>query len=218
MTTVLEFGAREPDTALAVTPAVQLRLLVVDDHPAVRRGLRELLEDQLDFRVIAAVASAEEAISVAKRAHLDVAIVDYQLGGRTGLWLSRKLKRLPEPPRVLLYSAYADVLLSAATVAAQADGLVSKGGPGSDLADAIRAVAGGRLLLPTVPWQLAEAIRRRLDDREQAIYGMLLAGIAIAEIAQMLAVPTTSIESHLEQMLQKLEPLDPRAGQPAEVR
>src|SRR5436305_9717592 len=81
------------------------RLLVVDDHSAVRAGLRQLLEDQADFEVVAAVASAEEALWVAEAEPVDVAVVDYQLGGRNGLWATRKLKRLPQPPAVLIYSA-----------------------------------------------------------------------------------------------------------------
>src|SRR5947209_18339461 len=80
------------------------RVLVVDDHSAVRAGLRQLLEDQADFEVVAAVASAEEALGVAEAEPVDVAVVDYQLGGRNGLWATRKLKRLPQPPAVLIYS------------------------------------------------------------------------------------------------------------------
>ncbi len=182
-----------------------LRLLVVDDHPAVRRGLRELLEDQLDFEVVAVVASADEAIGVAERNPLDVAVVDYQLDGRNGLWLSRKLKRLAQPPKVLLYSAYCDGLLAAAAAVAEADGLVGKGGPGSDLADAIRGVGRGQVIIPPVPWQLGELIRRRFNDREQAIFGMRLAGISLTEMAQMLGVSRAGVESHLAEMLAKLE-------------
>ena len=77
-------------------PATHTRVLVVDDHAAVRAGLRELLDDEADFEVVAAVDSAEEGMSVAERRPIDVAVVDYQLGGRNGLWLSRKLKRLPD--------------------------------------------------------------------------------------------------------------------------
>jgi DNA-binding NarL/FixJ family response regulator len=185
----------------------KLRLLLVDDHPAVRRGLRGLLEDQPDFVVVASVQSAEEAMLVAPELDFDVAIVDYELGGRNGLWLSRKLKRLSDPPHVLVYSAYSDRLLAAAAVAAEADGLVSKSGLGSHLTDAIRSVAGGQLLLPVVPWELSEVIRRRLDDREQAIYGMRVAGIPVGEIAELLDASPAEMESALSQMLGKLEPL-----------
>ena len=94
--------------ALRGDPVARKRLVVVDDHPAVRAGLRELLASEADFDMVAAVATAEAAMEVAKRAPIDVAVVDYQLGGRNGLWLSRKLKRLPEPPAVLIYSAYTD--------------------------------------------------------------------------------------------------------------
>lgn len=186
----------------------QIRLLMVDDHAAVRRGLCELLEDQDDFRVIGAVPSAEEALSVAEREALDVAVVDYQLCGRNGLWVSRKLKRLPRPPRVVIYSAYCDGLLAVAAVVAEADGLVSKGGLGSDLCDAIRSVAGGRSLLPMVPWQLAEVVRRRLNGEEQAIFGMSRAGIAPVEIAKTLRISESGLESRMWEMLRKLETMD----------
>jgi DNA-binding NarL/FixJ family response regulator len=208
MTLVLEStagGGAGRDATLGTDE--QLRLLVVDDHPAVRRGLSGMLEEQLDFRVVAAVSSAEDAIVVATQKRFDVAVVDYHLPGRDGLWLSRKLKRLPTPPRVVIYSAYTDGLLAAAAVAAEADGLVSKGELGSDLCDAIRTVAARGLVLPIVPWQLSEIIRRRLDHEEQAIYGMLLSGIELAEIGQTLDIPVAAIESRLSEMVRKLEPL-----------
>jgi DNA-binding NarL/FixJ family response regulator len=214
MSTVLERPTREPTAGTPATASKeQLRLLVVDDHPAVRRGVRGLLEEQLDFCVVATVASAEEALAIARRVSIDVAVVDYQLEARSGLWLSRKLKRLADPPRVVIYSAYSDVLLAAAAVAAQADALVSKGGLGSDLAEAIRAVSAGHLRLPSVPWQLAEVVRRRLNDREQAIYGMLLAGIPLSEVAVTLRTSEASINSDLWEMLYKLEPIDPARRQ-----
>jgi DNA-binding NarL/FixJ family response regulator len=185
-----------------------LRVLVVDDHPAVRRGLRELLEDQPDFQVLDAVASAEDAMAVAERTAIEVAVVDYQLGSRSGLWLSRKLKRLDRPPRVVVYSAYCDGPLAAASVVAEADALVSKGGVGSELCAAIRAVARGEQRLPVVPLALAAAMRRRLDAEEQAIFGMLLAGIGPPEIAQTLGISAGWLESRLWAMLRRLEGLE----------
>jgi len=185
-----------------------MRLLVVDDHPAVRAGLRRLLEDQPDFDVVAAVATAEEALSAAERAPIDVAVVDYQLGGRNGLWVSRKLKRLPKPPAVLIYSAYTDGVLASAAVIAEADGIVSKGGLGSELRDAIRRVGCGHHLLPPVPPWLGEALRQRLDHEEQAIFGLLLAGIEPTEIARTLSVSEAGLESRLWAMLRKVEAPD----------
>lgn len=210
MLTATEPSTRRPgDDGGALATVAPIRLLVVDDHPAVRRGLSELLEDQPDFRVIAAVGTAEDAMAVAEREIFDVAVVDYQLPGRNGLWVSRKLKRLRHPPRVLIYSAYYDGVLAASAVVAEADGLVSKGGLGAELCEAVRTVAGGRSSFPVVPWQLAETMRRRLEDEEQAIFGMTLAGIAPAEIARTLGLSGGELESRLWEMLRKLENLDP---------
>jgi DNA-binding NarL/FixJ family response regulator len=181
------------------------RVLIVDDHAAVRSGLRELLSDEEDFEVVAAVATAEAALAVAEREPLDVAIVDYQLGGRNGLWVSRKLKRLPLPPAVVIYSAYTDGVLAAAAVVAEADAIVSKGALGSELTSAMRAVAGGRTVLPPVPPWLGEALRRRLDHEEQAIFGLLLAGVEPAEIAKTLELSAAGLESRLWGMLRRLE-------------
>ena len=188
-----------------------IRLLVVDDHSAVRRGLGQLFEDQPDFLVIAVVSRAGEAISVAEREQLDVAVVDFQLPGRNGLWVSRKLKRLPSPPRVLIYSAYSDGVLAAGAVAAEADGLVSKAGLGAELCHAVRRVVAGEILLPPMSPSVAELMRCRLDDEEQAIFGMALAGIPRREIARVLQISQSGLESRLSGMLRKLESIDPDA-------
>jgi DNA-binding NarL/FixJ family response regulator len=190
-------------------PRRPLRLLVVDDHPAVLSGLRQLLDDQADFEVAAAVATADEALAVAEREPIDVAVVDYQLGERNGLWVSRKLKRLPEPPGVLIYSAYTDGVLASAAVVAEADAIFSKGGLGSELCEAIRKVARGLQLLPPVPEWLGDALRRRLDHEEQAIFGLLLAGIKTPQIAGTLDLTEAALESRLWLMLRKLEAVHP---------
>jgi DNA-binding NarL/FixJ family response regulator len=192
---------------LGADPMTRKRLLVVDDHPAVRAGLRELLADEADFEVVAAVDSAEDGMDVAKRVRIDVAVVDYQLGGRNGLWLSRKLKRLPDPPAVLIYSAYTDGILAAAAVVAQADSIVSKGRVGSDLCHEVRRAAAGQRHLPALPPRLAESLRRRLDNDEQAIFGMLLAGLEPGEVAETLGLSPAAVEALLCQLLRRLEGL-----------
>jgi DNA-binding NarL/FixJ family response regulator len=186
-------------------PVARTRLLVVDDHPAVRAGLTELLAGEADFELVDVVETAEAAMQVAEREAIDVAIVDYQLGGRNGLWLSRKLKRLSRPPAVVIYSAYADGVLAAAAVVAEADAIVSKGKLGSELCEVVRGVLTGRRHLPPLPARLAESLRGRLDHQQQAIFGLLLAGIAPAEISATLGISLADLESRLWLMLRRLE-------------
>jgi DNA-binding NarL/FixJ family response regulator len=185
--------------------ASPIRILVVDDHAAVRIGLWELLKEQPDLNVVDAVAGAEVALSVAERGRIDVAVVDYQLGRHDGLWVSRKLKRLMPAPKVVIYSAYADGILAAAAVVAEADAVVSKASLGAEVCDAIRSVAEGQRLLPPVPRDVVEIMRARLDQREQAIYGMLLAGNATTVIADTLGLDFAELESSLWRMLRRLD-------------
>ncbi|MGZ4167778.1 MAG: response regulator [Solirubrobacteraceae bacterium] len=196
-------GAGIRDTAQS-----PIRCLVVDDHPAILAGLRGLLSSEADLDVVDALDSAEAALDVAERTALDVAIVDYQLPGRSGLWLSRRLKRLPEPPAVLIYSAFSDYMLAAACVVAEADGLLSKAALGSDLYAAIRRAANGVSGLPPVPPTLADGLRRRFDPLEQAIFGLLLAGIPRAEIGRTLHIDDGELETRQWTMLRKLERTD----------
>jgi DNA-binding NarL/FixJ family response regulator len=193
----------------------ELRVLVVDDHPAVRTGVVQLLEEQPGLVVTDAVESAEAAVSVAESKPIDVAVIDYQLGSHSGLWLSRMLKRIDPAPRVVMYSAYCDGPLSAACVVAETDALVSKGDAVDELCDAVRRVAEGGRSLPAVPRRLAEAMRRRLEHQDQAIFGMLLGGIDKAEVADTLGMSASDLDARMWAMLHKLEwlgsdPVGPR--------
>jgi DNA-binding NarL/FixJ family response regulator len=210
--------ATAPDPLASNNATTRLRVLVVDDHPAVRLGVLQLLDDQPDFDAVDAACAAEEARSLAECEPIDVAVVDYQLGSRSGLWLTRMLKQLEPAPGVLMYSAYCDGPLMAACVVAGADGLVSKGGAGAELCHAVRAVARGQSRLPVVPPALAGAMRRRLGAEEQAIFGMLLAGIHPSEIAITLGLSEHALDTRRWAMLHKLEALrpDPAGARPRE--
>jgi DNA-binding NarL/FixJ family response regulator len=192
-----------------------LRLLAVDDHPAVRMGLQRLLEDEPGFEVVAVCPTGEGAVSRAEHEGVDVAVVDYHLGGRNGLWVSRKLKRLPRPPRVVIFSAFANDHLAANCVVAGADALLSKGSLGSELCDTVRSVARGRRMLPRVARPMADMLRGRLHGAEQPIFGMLLAGMSRAEIEQTLGMSDGEFEAREAAMLVKLEPLPGERLDPA---
>jgi DNA-binding NarL/FixJ family response regulator len=207
-------GRRGDRNGVAESAAKQVRLMVVDDHPAVRWGLEQLLEAQRDFSVNAVCIGAEGVLARAEAERIDVAIVDYALGGRNGLWVCRELKRLPRPPRVIIFSAFADDHLAACCIVADADAVLNKGVLGSDLCDAVRSVIRGRRRLPRVSPQLAAALRRRLEDDEQMLFGMLLAGIPRAEICPILGISVRELASREDAMLRKLESLP---GEPSAI-
>ena len=173
----------------------QTRVLVVDDHPAVRWGLVQLLEDQPDLEVAAVATTAEVAVGQAEAEAVDVAVVDYQLGGRNGLWVTRKLRALPAPPRVVIFSAFANDHLAANCVVAGAHALLSKSSLGEELCSTIRSVAHGRVLLPRVPPAMVQLLRGGSSQDEEITFGMLLAGIPEPEIRRVLGLSERSSAS-----------------------
>jgi len=183
------------------------RVLVVDDHPAVRWGLVQLLEDQPDLRVVAVATNAEVAVAQAETEAVDVAVVDYQLGGRNGLWVTRKLCALPVPPRVVIFSAFANDHLAANCVVAGAHALLSKSSLGEELCSTIRSVSRGRVLLPRIPPAMVQLLRGRLSGQEEITFGMLLAGIPEDEIRRVLDLSEQELAERRTRMLARLEAL-----------
>jgi DNA-binding NarL/FixJ family response regulator len=181
-----------------------IRVLLVDDHPAVRLGVRTLIDDQPDMRVAAEASSARDAIAQLEEP-IDVAVVDYHLReGADGLWLTTRLKGIYRPPRVLIYSAFADGALAVTATIAGADGLLGKHELGQELCRAIRRLAAGQHHLPAVTQPLARAMRAQLEPRDQAIFGMLLHGIPHDEIAVALRITPEELLTRRSIMLGSL--------------
>jgi DNA-binding NarL/FixJ family response regulator len=187
-----------------------IRVLLADDHPAVRLGVRKLIDDQPDMIVVAEARSADEALGYLEEGD-DVAVLDYHLGaGRDGLWATRRLKRRHGAPSVLIYSAFADSALGVAALVAGADGLLAKGSLGDELCNAIRRLAGGRQNLPAIPLSVAHAMRSQLRPSDQAIFGMLMAGVPPEGIVDRLSISRDELDDRRGIMLVALAPADPR--------
>ena len=195
---------RHHATASAPSGAV-IRLLVVDDHPAVLAGLVAVLRSEPGLVPVGAAGRPDEALTRAEHRHADVALVDYHLQESDGLVLCRRLKALRRPPGVLVYSAFADKKLAIPAIVAGADALVDKGAPTDELLDAIRAVARGATTMPRVPPELMAATAARLDPVDLPILGMLMDRTPAAEIARVLRIDEPELESRLANMLQRLK-------------
>lgn len=187
----------------------QIRVLLVDDHPAVRLGTHVLIDSQPDMIVVGQAANADDALRQAACV-VDVALVDYQLGdGEDGLWLTVQLKHSESPPRVLVYSAFADGPLAVMASIAGADGLLDKRELGGELCWAIRRLARGQDNLPAVSPPIARAMRSRVEPRDQALFGMLLQRLAPEVIADSLAIGREELEAGRARILRRFKPARP---------
>jgi DNA-binding NarL/FixJ family response regulator len=188
------------------------RVLVVDDHSAVRSGIEALLEGEPGLAPVGTAGGAAEALALAQQTRPDVAIVDFQLGDHDGLWLCRRLKELPEPARVVLYSAFADGPLALAGVIAGADGVVHKAALAGELCDTVRAVAAGQRAIPQVAPAARAVVAARLDPDDLPILAMLLDGTGPDDIAQVLGMRPAWLAARRWAMLERLRRLPTRRG------
>ena len=171
-------------------------LVIVDDHPAVRAGLRGLLEDEDDLRVAATAASAREGFQAIADARPAVALIDLNLPDDDGLSLCLRTRALPEPPRVVIYSAVADDMLAVLAAIAGADAVVPKSAPPRSCSTTLR---GGQRA-PLDPRAL-RAVGARLSPDDLAILGMLAHGVGEEEIAATLGVEREALLARRAAML-----------------
>jgi DNA-binding NarL/FixJ family response regulator len=178
-----------------------IRILLVDDHPAVRAGLLAVLRAEPGLVPLGAAESVGDLWPRLAATRPDVVVLDYHLPGTDGLRLCRQIKRTMPPPRVLLYSAYAGGTLGVAARLAGADGVVHKGAPASELFDAIRRIGRGQPVLPPAPRELLEAVAGRLDTEDLPVLGMVVAGTPHAEIARVLRLEPAELAARVDRMI-----------------
>jgi DNA-binding NarL/FixJ family response regulator len=195
-----------------------IRTLIVDHHPALRAGVKVVLEAEGDMVVVGDTGAQHELLPLLRRTRPDVALLDCHPPAVVGLRACRLIKCLVPAPRVLIYSAYADERLRVAARVAGADGLLDKNCSAVDLVQAIRVIHGGRQMLePIRPGDVQRAVQL-LDPQEAQILEMLLGDMSPSEIAVALSVPPTSVGRRVSEMLDRLcvEPPWSAADNPCE--
>ncbi|QEC48287.1 response regulator transcription factor [Baekduia soli] len=181
-----------------------IRIMLVDDHPAMRAGLTGVLTAEPGMVPLGAAASAAELLPVLNRTRPDVVLLDYHLPDTDGLLLCRRLKREIPAPAVLLYSAYADAQLALPAILAGADGLLHKSAPAPALYDAIRCVARGERVMPPVPRELLTAASAKVEAEDLPLIGMALDGALPDDMAAALRCDATEIAARVDAILERL--------------
>lgn len=191
-------------------------IVLVDDHPVVRAGLRALLEGQPDLRVVGEAADADGALRTVRATAPAVVLMDLNLGaGAGGAEVTARLRALAAAPQILVLTTYdteADIL---AAVDAGAVGYLLKDAPPAELFRAVRATARGEVVLsPTVAARLVSRVGSTnsvLTEREIEVLELLADGLTNAQLARRLLVSEATVKSHLTHIYTKLG-VDTRAG------
>lgn len=184
-----------------------IRIAVIDDHPALRTGLRAVLEAEPGLAFAAASAGDEESVwPMLNRARPDLVVLDYHLPRGDGLQLCYRIKQQTPAPAVLLFSAYASPELALAAVLAGADGLAGKGATARELFHTIRVVGRGERQMPEISATVLAESYGRIDPAHRPLVGMLLDGSTEAEIAEFLRCDRKDVRRAVHQILASLRP------------
>ncbi|WP_328379231.1 response regulator transcription factor [Streptomyces sp. NBC_00440] len=186
-----------------------IRLLLADDHPVVRAGLRAVLDTEPGFRVAGEASTAERAVELAASGEFDVVLMDLQFGaGMHGAEATAAIAAVEGAPRVLVLTTYdtdADIL---AAVEAGASGYLLKDAPPEELAAAVRTAAAGRsALAPAVAHRLMDRMRapgESLTRRELEVLQLVGDGLSNQQISKALFLSQATVKSHLVHIYAKL--------------
>lgn len=186
-----------------------IRILLVDDHPVVRLGLRALFDQEDDLTVVGEAGTAEEAVAAARELRPDLVLMDLQLG-RAGIGAdaTQAIRSGPAAPPVLILTNYdtdGDIIRS---IEAGASGYLLKGAPPDELLLAVRSAAAGEsALAPPIASRLLERLRTpqtSLSPREIEVLERVAAGRSNGEIARELVITEQTVKSHLVHIYTKL--------------
>jgi DNA-binding NarL/FixJ family response regulator len=186
-----------------------IRILLVDDHPVVRLGLRALFDLEDDLTVVGEAATPDEAVATVGRLRPDLVLMDLQLGrAGNGADVTQIIRSLPGPPPVLILTNYdtdGDIIRS---IEAGASGYLLKGAPPDELLLAVRSAAAGEsALAPPIATRLLERMRTpqtSLSTREIEVLDRVAAGRSNGEIARELVITEQTVKSHLVHIYTKL--------------
>jgi DNA-binding NarL/FixJ family response regulator len=184
-----------------------LRIVVADDHPVVREGLRAMLDAEDDLEVVGEAASGAEAVALAAALRPDVVLMDLRMPGTDGVAATGSIVAAGSA-RVLVVTTYdtdADILRA---VEAGATGYLLKDTPRRQLADAVRAAARGETVLaPPVARKLVARVRPDADPptpRELEVLGQVARGLSNVDIGRELHISEATVKTHLVRVFEKL--------------
>lgn len=198
-------------TSLPHGMAAPVRVLLVDDHALVREGTLQLLDQEPDIEVVGQSGTAEEALGLIEQVGPDLALVDINLPGASGLDLAREAAGRFPAVRILVVSAYDDYAYVTEAIDIGVGGYLLKTASAKELLDAVRAVATGVFVLDQAVsgrlsrrWRAGPPGRTALTPRETDVLGLLAKGWPNKQIATELCLGLRTVESHVSNIFVKL--------------
>jgi DNA-binding NarL/FixJ family response regulator len=187
-----------------------IRVLVVDDHEVVRRGLAALLSTAADLECVGTLPDGDRALAEVERSGADVVLLDLSMPGRDGLSVIRALRSAGQPVRVLVLTSFQEPDLVHEVLQAGADGYLLKDSQAERILDGVRAVAAGLAPIdPSVARSLLSDLRQHggpdgLTDREREVLELVRQGLPNKSIARRLQITERTVKAHVTHIFSRL--------------
>lgn len=190
-----------------------IRLVIADDHPLFRRGLKNAIAETGDIKVACEASNGDELLSLIKENKFDMVLLDIAMPGKSGLDLLKQLKsEYPKLP-ILVLSVYPEEQYAVRFIKAGASGYLTKESASEKLVEAIRKVAdGGKYASQMITEKLAfdfsnseKPLHETLSDREYQVFGMISIGKSLTEIGKDLSLSVKTISTHRTRILEKMK-------------
>jgi two-component system, NarL family, response regulator NreC len=192
------------------------RIVLADDHPVVRHGVRSLLQSDADLAVIGEASDGIETVQMVEKLQPDVLVVDLMIPGLNGLEITRQVRQRSPNTRIIILSMHANEPYVLEALKNGASGYVLKDSSGTDLIQAVRLVAAGqRYLSPPLSERAVEAYMMKsqetafdayegLTDREREVLHLAAEGLSNPDIAGRLSISPRTVETHRANLMRKL--------------
>ena len=190
-----------------------IRVLIADDHPLVREGLKRILEAYPDIVVTGEAGSGQELLKKARENDYDVALLDISMPGRNGLDVLKQLKNIKPDLHILVLSIFPEELYGVRAIKAGASGYLTKKSSPEKLITAIKKVAKGeKYINHSLSEKLAfyiktdakKSLHENLSDREYQVMCMIASGKTVKEIAEELSLAVSTVSTHRAHILEKM--------------
>ena len=190
-----------------------INVLIADDHPLVRKGLREILEGEIDLKVVGEAGSAQEVLDAIKKNKPDVLVTDLSMPGTSALNMISDLKQLFSKLPILVLTMHPEERFAVRTLKSGAAGYLTKDTPPDEIIKAVRVVAGGKkFITPSLAEKLATEFdsefwrqpHERLSNREFQIMRALASGKKAKDIADELAISIHTVNTYKSRIMEKM--------------
>jgi len=191
-----------------------IRVIIADDHAAVRRGVKDILADEADMEIGAEASTAQELLELVRKQAWDAVVLDISLPGRSGLEVLSELKQERPSLPVLVHTMHAEDQFAVRALRAGAAGYLTKDSPPTELVKALRKiVAGGKYVGQSLAEKLAVNVDANIDraphealsDREFQILRLLASGKTVSAIAEELSLSVKTISTYRSRILGKMK-------------